>query len=462
MGTFLKKNIFFFVIFTVVFAVSIFLLVMDISMYGEISERTDKIRETTGNYDRERKAKVMPVVQNADKINEDAAELKLQVIELQRKFGSQYRKFLLAFARDVNITESELISGFKKHFDEYRVKSGEREESLAEILNRQPYYIKDQVFFAFMDKYRENLARILSVREAESAAKRKGAEFDAESVKIREEDRKKVERAYNNFFNNIIKEPLFTVEDLAPGDARVRARVRNDIFACALGLPRTKSPLDCFTYLLEMQREFVAKRLIPGVTDLATLRKFTYDQYETDNPKSADIPEILQAMPVYEDIARRLRSVEDLEVTDMVKTGPAPAPASDKYLRYTFKLKINCTMKSIRAFVNKLHEAYLDNRVYAVRWISVNAGSENELAELKKILESPIANQQMARQNLRNRYRNRNTAESQSLLTPYLNSLDPKYGTAVVGNSKGVTAELDFDYYIYIGERVHTYQVNQQ
>ncbi|MBO5762106.1 MAG: hypothetical protein J6S53_11275 [Lentisphaeria bacterium] len=461
MGTFFKKNIFFFVIFSVVFGISVFLLVMDISMYGEISESTEKIKAATENYDRERKAKVHPVDQNADKIDEDTVELKKQVIELQRKFGGQYRKFLLVFAKETGFTEDVLLSEFKKHFDEYKVKNGEREETLAEILNRNPYYIKDQVFFRFMDDYREKLALRLTVAEEKKKAESKGQDFDEEKVKASDANRKKIETAYNNFFINIIKEPLFTVEDLAPGDMNVRTRVRNDIFACALGLPRTKRPLDCYTYLLDMQREFIAKRLIPGVTDLATLRKFTYDQYETDNPKSADIPEILLAMPVYEDIAKRLRSVEDLEVTEMSKSGPAPAPASDKYLRYTFKLKINCTMKSIRTFVNKLHAAYNDDRVYAVRWISVNAGSENELAELKKILESQSNGAQNMRQNYR-RYGNRTAAETQTALTPYLNSLDPKYGTAIVGKTKGVTAELDFDYYIYIGERVHTYQVNQQ
>lgn len=462
MVTFLKKNILFFSVFVVAFAISLFLLVLDISLFAEIQEGQQKIKETTEKYNKERDSKVMPVKQNADKIQEDTAELKLQVLELQRKFGLQYRKFLLQFARETGIDESTLISEFKKHFDEYKVKNADREESLAELLNRPPNHLKDQVFFAFMDKYRERLALILSRRAAEMEAKKKTQEYNEENVKVRDADKAKIQNAFARFFTAMISEPLFTVENLTPGDERARRRVQEDIFASALGLPRTKSALDCFDYLLDMQREFVAKRLIPGVTDLETVRSFTYDKYVTDNPRSSEIPEILLAMPVFEDVARRLRSVRDIEVTEMSKSGPSPAPASDKYIRYTFKLKVNCTMSSIREFVNKLHEAYKDNRVYVVRWISVSAGSENELAELKKILEDQSGNTGNVRLGQRGNMRFDRNAAGATGIAPYLESLDPKYATAIVGKGTGVTAEIDFDYYIYIGERVYTYQVNQQ
>ena len=465
---FLKKNILFFVVFTVVLLLSIFLLVMDVSLYGDIEGRKSEIDTTTENYNKERNAKIAPVSQNADKINEDTVELKGQVIKLQRRFGAPYRKFLLIFAKEIGIEENVLFDEFRKHFAEYKFKQGEKEESLGEVLGRPPYYIKKEqnaLFFDFMDKYRERLARILTLKEAEKTAAREGKQLDAQTVKAAPADREKVEKAYNRFFENIMKDPLFTVEDLAPRDPAVKRRLWEDIFASALGLPRTQEPLVCQTYLEKMQNEFVAKRLIPGVTDIDTLRKFTYSQYVNDAPVVQDIPEIFLAMPVYEDIARRLRSVENLEVVDLVKNGPSPASASDKYLFYNFRLKVNCTMKSIREFVNKLHEAYKEDRVYVVRWVSVNAGSEEELAELKKILEDRDQGGPDFRTQSRGGRPGRQrppARRSSSAIASYLDSLDPKYATAIVGKNTAVTAEIDFDYFIYVGERVHNYQVNRQ
>ena len=467
---FLKKNILFFIVFTVVLLLSVSLLVMDVSLYGDIEGRKAEIDTTTENYNKERNAKIAPVSQNADKIVEDTAELKGQVIKLQRRFGAPYRKFLLIFAREIGLEENVLFDEFRKHFAEYKIKQGEKEESLGEVLGRPPFYIKKEqnaLFFDFMDKYRERLARILTLRAAEKAAAKAGKPLeDAQNVKAAPADREKVEKAYNAFFENIMKDPLFTVEDLAPRDPAVRRRLWEDIFASALGLPRTQEPLVCQTYLEKMQNEFVAKRLIPGVTDIDTLRRFTYSQYVNDAPVVQDIPEIFLAMPVYEDIARRLRSVENLEVVDLVKNGPSPAPASDKYLFYNFRLKVNCTMKSIREFVNKLHEAYKDDRVYVVRWIAVKAGSDEELAELRKILEDRDQGGQDSRPQPARGGRGRSRASARrstpSGIAPYLESLDPKYATAIVGKNTAVTAEIDFDYYIYVGERVHNYQVNRQ
>ncbi|MBR2364519.1 MAG: hypothetical protein IKA79_04900 [Lentisphaeria bacterium] len=466
MMMFLKKNILFFSVFTVVFAISLVLLVMDASLYSEILDDQEKITKTNEDYKKEYGAKVKPVRQNAEMINEDTVELKGQVVKLQRRFGAPYRKFLLKFSADTGISEDQIMETFRTHFADYKVKNGDKEETLGEILNRPPYAIKrelNHVFFGFMDAFRDKLAMILTRRAAEEAAKKAQKEFDPESVKEPSAaDRDKINKAYDRFFENIISTPQFTVEDLAPLDEIAKRRLRNDIFASALGLPRTQEPLECQTYLLNMQLAFVAKRLIPGVTDIETLRKFTYDQYVNSAPVAQNIPEIYQAMPVFEDIGRRLRNVTSgaIEVTDMSKNGPTPSPVSDKYLRYTFKLKVNCTMESIREFVNKLHAAYVDDRIYAVRWVSLSAGSEGELDELKKILQDNNSSVQNTRTGRRIQNR-RNVQREAAGIAPYLDPRDLRYATPIVGKNRSVTAEIDFDYYIYIGERVHTYQVNQ-
>lgn len=488
MITLLKKNIVFFAVFTVVLAASIFLLLQDILLFIEVEEKKESIKtkheeyikvrdpnNTAGNKRNRNRAdeKALPVPQNEELIRKDAEEMAHKTKELQRRFGAPYRKYLLIFASEIGITESDLYKVFKTHFEEYRVKEGDKEISVAEMLNKTPHYVKDhKTWMDFMDKYVDRLALILTKRKSG-----KGAEENPE-LKADPADRKKIVSAYKKFISGIVGDPLFTVENLMPGNPRLRDRIHYEIFASALGLPRIKSPNNCYTYLLDMQQAFVDKRLIPvkGGLSLAQVRKFTYDRYEELAPKIADIPEILQAMPIYEDIARRLRlaastrkigsnsekgMLEKIEVTDLVKSGPV-AEHDNKYLRYTFKLKLDCTLMGVRNFVNILHEAYKENRVYVVRWVSVSAESEKELENLEKLLEGGQGSVAANNNRVRRYAGNRQETENTNSISEYLNYLSEKYATAVVGKNTDVKAEIDFDYYIYIGERVHTYQFNKQ
>lgn len=463
MVTFLKKNIIFFIVFAVIMLASLFLLFLDVTMYSEISElntQTDNANRTLNDY---RKKQDKPVETNVKAFDEDKENLLKRTVQIRRYFGAPYRKFLLEFAEECGIDESTLLAEFKKHFDEYKVKiSAENESSLADILNRPPHTVSDRIFFEFMDKYREGLALILTRRNAEAKKNNNDGE-EKEIVKADAKDLQKINTAYRHFFDNILKDPLFTVENLVPSDPLLKRRTEEDIFACALGLPRTKPQLLSQSYLGEMQRAFVSKQLFPGVKDLETVRNFTYKDYVTQPPAFQAIPEIMLAMPVYEDIARRLRSVENLILTDMSKTNPAPTNGNDKYLSYRFKIKVTCTMDGLRDLVNKLHGAYTDNRVYIVRWVSVTGTSEDELGELKKILESSEGSTAPATARRRNyRSRNRTRSAEQSAISPYLDSLNLKYASRVVGKQKEISAEIDFDYCIYVGERVYSYPVNQQ
>lgn len=468
---FLKKNIIFFTVFFIVMLVSLVLLCLDITMYFEIAERNIQTKESHDKIEGIIKKEISPVGKNAENINLDRIAVKKKVNQIQRRFGSPYRRFLLKFVDECKLDEDTVINSFKTHFEEYRHKSGDKEEPLADILNRYPHTINDKIFFRFMDEYRSKLALILSRREAKKLAKKKkDNNYDETKVKVAQKDLTKINTAFRNFFENMINEPLFTVEDLVPSDPRIRRRTREDIFACALGLPRTKPQLFSQSYLGQMQRAFVSRQLLPGVRDLDTVRNFTYKDYVSQPPSVQAIPEIMLAMPVFEDVARRIRDVEGIIVNELRKTGPTPSPISDKYLRYTFKLKINCTLAKLRDFVNRLHEAYVDNRVYAVRWISVNGTSEEELEELKKILDSSnVQNQTMADNRSRRgripRFRNRFNAPAAAdagAIAPYLNTTDLKYASKIVGKQQEISAEIDFDYYIFIGERVYSYPAGQQ
>ena len=463
MVTFLKKNIIFFIVFAVIMLVSLFLLFLDVTMYSEISElneKTDNANNTLKDY---AKKQDKPVETNVSAFDADKENLQKKAVQIRRYFGAPYRNFLLKFAEECGIDESTLLAEFKKHFDEYKVKiSAENESSLTDILNRPPHRLNDKIFFDFMNKYRERLALILTKRSAEAKKKNSDGE-EKEIEKADAKDLQKINTAYRNFFDNLLKDPLFTVENLVPTDPQLKRRTEEDIFACALGLPRTKSELLCQSYLGEMQRAFVSKQLFPGVKDLETIRNFTYKDYITQPPAPQAIPEILLAMPVYEDIARRLRSVENLILTDMSKTGPTPTNGNDKYLSYRFKIKVTCTMDGLRDLVNKLHGSYNDNRVYIVRWVSVNGTSEDELGELKKILESSEGNTAAKTTTTRRRRsRTRTAAADLGAIGPYLDSLNLKYASRVVGKQKEISAEIDFDYCIYVGERVYSYPVNQQ
>ena len=267
-------------------------------------------------------------------------------------------------------------------------------------------------------------------------------------------DEQKVEAAFNRFIETVQK---ITVEPL-------RGQAAIDIFAVALGVPRSMNSSSCHVLLATMQRNIFDRRNIPGVLTLQTVRDFTYNQYVQTPPPLNKISDILTMMPIYEDIFYRMRlsKLSNVESFNRLNEGVAQ---SDKYMKYSFKTKVTGDIDSIRKFINTLHEAYKENQVYVVTWVSLESHTDQEVAQARALITGDAAGVAQPQPNQRNYpppmerpgYRApRRTDQTGPAVSEAHLPLEERsdYGKVIIGLNKQVTADIEFDYYVFIGDRL--------
>ena len=232
------------------------------------------------------------------------------------------------------------------------------------------------------------------------------------------------------------------------------------------------SPSKAHVYLSQMQSEIRSRGLIPGVNSLETVQNFTFNQYVQTFPSNEAVIDILNTMPIFEDIFRRMRNSRLERVDEFQRVGSPTKVNGDKYLCYEFSTKVVGTMDSIRDFLNNLLDAYKDNRVYVVTWISLT--SEGSSAEVNQLRGQLFGNEntntpqgeEMAppdagrRRNSRKRRPSRRPpAAGQTssgrmfrILTEEEAEALPDYGQVRIGKNLSVSATLRFKYYKYVGD----------
>ena len=380
---FLKKNIIFIIVCSLTLLGSLYLVYLDWDKHSKIAEANINIEENKQKIDSAYKSKLRPVDPNVKMISSDTEIVKQRTNALQRIFGKPYRKGLIAFAKALNMSEEELIARFKELY------SNESQ--------------KDKSPDTLIPLFKKQLG-----------------------------DKVKVDAAFNLFVDEVQKN---TVENL-------RGSSSNDIFAVALGVPRNMNSSSCHVLLATMQQAILDRRNIPGVSNLDTVRAFTYNQYIQTPPPLSKIPEILKMMPIFEDIFYRMRISGINALVSFQKMNDGVA-YSDKFIKYSFRVKVTGPIDSIRKLVNILHEAYQDNRVYVVNWIALTSDTEAEVADARALITD---NDQPSR-----------SSRQENVSQPNLNlplEERPDYGRVIIGNRKDITADIEFDYYVFTGDQL--------
>ena len=280
MMNFVKKNIIFFVVCSLTLLASLYLIYLDLEKHSLISKANTETEESRQKADKAYKSKGnRPVDPNVKMIASDTEVVKQRTATLQRIFGKPYRTALIAFAKEIGMTEDDLLNKFRDFY--------ENEE------------LKDKNPEVAIPLFKKSLG-----------------------------DEQKVEAAFNRFIETVQK---ITVEPL-------RGQAAIDIFAVALGVPRSMNSSSCHVLLATMQRNIFDRRNIPGVLTLQTVRDFTYNQYVQTPPPLNKISDILTMMPIYEDIFYRMRlsKLSNVESFNRLNEGVAQ---SDKYMKYSFKRK---------------------------------------------------------------------------------------------------------------------------
>jgi hypothetical protein len=420
---FLKKNIIFTIVAVITILGSLFLIYLDWTLHESITAANAVTQESQEKFDAAFKSGNKPVDLNIKMIQDDTAELRKRTSALQRIFGKPYRKALLTFAASLKVSEDELYERMKKLF-ESDTGTAKTADALVPLL------------FAELEK--EKKLPKDSIRNSQ----------------------------FMKFVSDVF---LDTVEKADKNDL---IGTGYDILGAALGLQRTMSPSKAHVYLSQMQSEIRSRGLIPGVNSLETVQNFTFNQYVQTFPSNEAVVDILNTMPIFEDIFRRMRNSRLDRVDDFRRLGPPAKLNGDKYLSYEFSANVVGTMDSIRNFLNNLLDAYKDNRVYVVTWISLTSeGSSAEVNQLRgQLFGNETANSQQGdemappdegqrRIPRRRRPPRRPSATGQTssgrmfrILTEEEAEALPDYGQVRIGKNLNVSAVLRFKYYKYVGD----------
>ena len=426
---FLKKNIIFTIVAVITILGSLFLIYLDLTQHDAISEANKITQESQEKFEAAFKSGNKPVDLNIKMIQDDTAELKKRTSALQRIFGKPYRKALLLFADSLKVSEDELYERMKKLF-EADTGTAKTADALVPLL------------FAELEKEKK---------------------LPKDSIK---------KNQLMKFISNVF---LDTVEKADKNELELIG-TGYDLLGSALGIQRTMSPSKAHVYLSQMQSEIRSRGMIPGVDSLETVQNFTFNQYVQTFPSHEAVVDILNTMPIFEDIFRRMRNSRLDRVLDFKRIAPPAKINGDKYLSYEFSAQVVGTMDSIRNFLNNLLDAYKDNRVYVVTWISMtSAGSSAEVEQLKAQIfghetnNSSQSGDEMAlrpgeqgphRRNRRGgapRRRPPTGGQTSSgrmfrILTEEEAEAMPDYGQVRIGRDLNVTASLRFKYYVYVGD----------
>ena len=119
---------------------------------------------------------------------------------------------------------------------------------------------------------------------------------------------------------------------------------------------------------------------------------------------------------------------------------------SDSYMKYSFRTRVSGDIESIRNFINVLHDAYRDNRVYIVTWVALSSNTDAEVDRARAVINGEGRRQDGSAQ--ANQGQQNTDDENRSL------EERSDYGVPLIGLNKQVAADVEFDYYIFIGDQL--------
>ncbi|MBO5725087.1 MAG: hypothetical protein J6S58_09690 [Lentisphaeria bacterium] len=417
---FIRTNIIFVIVMSIVTLGALYLIYLDISIHSEITE-ANQVTQTSNseiaNAQKKPKSrgKAMPGDKDVEAIKDDTRILMGKTRDLQRIFGNPYRNPMLSFAKAIKVTEDYLREKLKALYEDEKNKV-----KTSEILI--PLLLK------------------------EVAAEKKISNIDEIFRKV-----------FVKQAQNLTEENL----ESSPSSGHV-------LLGLSLGLSRQMTPTKASIHLNMMQGKMFSQYLIPGVKTLAGVQNFTYNEFVQRPPSGEQIEDILEMLPIFEDIFRvRMRKIGIGEVVSFRRLSVFPTVVSDVYREYKFTTTIRGPIDSVRKFIRNLQKAYEDNHVYVVTWVKVSSDdSAREIDELRKLLESTDDNvnarelgsvKTIRKKSSGSRGRSaRNRRGSSSGDNTGSPASRKDYAKVLIGNdANNVTAEISFSYYIYVGERIN-------
>ena len=330
-----------------------------------------------------------PIKENVDAIKADSVKIKKKLDEVQLFFGKPYRKALQAFIAELG----------EKEMDVY-------------------------------EKWRENIKKGL---------KKKLSVTQALAENFKEYEPEKLDAA-KAVFKEVLRNESIEYSKDKPFDNI------DEYILESLGFNRDISSEDCTRYIEHMNSN-LKKLLNPqnGVNSIATPPKFSPTVYANALPNKSQIPHIIKHYKLKEDLICRLKKANITNLESMDRTGAIDGIVDKNgYLYFNYKMTVKGSLSSIRELVNQMQDAYKDNRVYVIKNLSLL----KDYDEVTKIEAPPSKESETPEEKDQNLFKPEVAVKPSEKKTTGKSPVDlPLIGGI---GSDNVTAEIEFDYVIYL------------
>jgi hypothetical protein len=172
-----------------------------------------------------------------------------------------------------------------------------------------------------------------------------------------------------------------------------------------------------------------------------SVEKLTFDKFEGASlPRPDEVSYIFKHLKLIEDLLFRLKGAK-VKSLDAISKESLQGVVKSNYMIFTYNIKITGPIANIRKFMNSMLEAYKDNRIYVIK--SVVLTSKEDVKSIVNSETKPAAITAKGR----NRYHME--PEKEEVVEEPSQS-----GVPIIGINKTVTADIKFQYIIYIGDEL--------
>ena len=418
-----------------------------------------------------------PVRSSSVIINKNSAELRKKIEELYSRFGSPYRARLAVFLKDLNtktgnvelnFTEEKIIKLFRETWEEY-YRENNRETDPND--KRAIVAERDQIFANFVKAVTTPDVQIPFKDDNEKNAWIKTAE---------------------NVFNNALARFRADLQKTSLEGEKISNDDARHILMQSFGLPRTMTSQQCKVFIDDIQLNLSRNpQVIPGLkytTDNngkkiaatrgqinAKIAEFTYNHRNT-LPPPGNVENILNHYLIIEDLFHRMNkcSIQTLiYLGSPFSAKPSGSPAGDviryadseqdmdnTFKKYVYEIRVKSSVDQVRSFVNELHTAYKENRVYEIEEMSFYRDpSVNDIKAVNDKLVAARLEREKNKEktsgeaddneNVNVRKKRTFTQNEKDLIYS-----DDNYGKTVIGSGKGkgeIIAYIKVNYIVYTG-----------
>ena len=470
----------------VTFLGALFLIFECFIVHSKIQDGMEAIKKADNEIQNiNRRKNPNPVKKSSQIINDNSKNLRNKIDELYRTFGNPYRHKLQAFLKDLNTKqgdvqfnydETKIIALFREVWDEYynnNTRSSDPNDKRVLVDER------NQIFKNFVKALTAAPVTLSFNNEQEKKA------WESRAMKV-------FENAFKKFHADL-RATTLEANYVSEEDAQ-------HILMQSFGLQRTMSSQQCKAYIDDIQLYLERNpSVIPGLMYHvdnqgkrvpakrsqihAKVLGFTYNHNNT-LPPPGNVENILNHYVIIEDLFHRMNKSN---IQTLITLGspfsakPSGDPSGDvirytdseqdldlPFKKYVYEITVKSTVDEVRNFVNELHRAFSDYRVYEVEEISFHRDpSVNEvktvndaLQKAKQLLDEQRKKEDGAvAENEKENYDRSYTPKKKVYSEDELNIIysDENYGKTVIGASKGrsqIIAYIKVNYIVYTGNNI--------